>query len=95
MENQLQRDISFARNCNEFVLNKGGKIGSFQTCPMMRYVATLNPRATRAAFVSAMVDFGYNAATAKTQFMASRKFDLINYGGSVDKDGRYTQGESK
>lgn len=68
--NQLIADMNFAKeNADEF---------GYRLCPMLRYVAALNPEATKTEFVEAMIQFGVNTKTAAIQYAASRKFDREN-----------------
>lgn len=54
----------------------------------LRYVAALNPEASRAEFVTAAVKAGYPANTSANRFRESRKFDCEAYNLTADKDGR-------
>lgn len=68
---QLKDDMRFAlENEEEF---------KYSLCPMLRYVAALNPEATKKEFVEAMIHFEVNPKTAAIQYAASRKFDRENY----------------
>lgn len=79
----LAKDIEFARESGEFLWR-----GQPRIAPMLRYVAAINPRATRKAFVKVAVRMGYHPNTAAKQFAESRKFDRIHYGIQVDAEGR-------
>lgn len=57
--------------------------------PMLRYVAAINPQATRQEFIQACVEAGYKAHTAANRFHESRKAWIQDFGGTMDKDGRY------
>lgn len=68
---QLKDDMRFAlENEEEF---------KYSICPMLRYVAALNPEATKKEFIEAMIHFEVNPKTAAIQFWTSRKFDKKNY----------------
>lgn len=54
----------------------------------MRYVAAINPDASRQEFVTALKLEGLNAQTLTKQFGLSRKFDVESYGVKVTPDGR-------
>lgn len=56
--------------------------------PMLRYVAAINPQATRQEFIQACVAAGYRANTAANRFHESRTFDRDTYGMIWDKEGR-------
>ena len=67
---RLKSDMRFAlENEAEF---------KYSLCPMLRYVASLNPEATREQFVEVMAHFEVNPKTAAIQYRASRKFDAEN-----------------
>lgn len=57
--------------------------------PMLRYVAAINPQATRQEFIQACVAAGYKANTATNRFYESRKAWIQDFGGTMDKEGRY------
>lgn len=76
----IQEDLIFALESGEFK----------SRAPLLRYVASINPEATRAEFVAAREAAGYRANSATNRFNESRAFDLKNYGGSMDKAGRLT-----
>ncbi len=61
----LQEDFTFAKESGEFS----------RIAPLLRYVAALNPDATKKEFVSEAVKVGYHPATAAIQFSQSRAFD--------------------
>jgi len=56
--------------------------------PMLRYVAAINPQATRQEFIQACAEAGYKANTATNRFHESRSFDRDNYDMIWDKEGR-------
>lgn len=76
----LAEDIEFAEE------SIGGEFPSVAS--MLRYVAAINPQATRQEFIQACVAAGYKANTAANRFHESRTFDRDNYGMVWDKDGR-------
>lgn len=78
MKTNIQADIKFALECEEFT----------RIAPMLRYVAAINPDATKKEFIEAAVELNYNPTTAAIQFAQSRKFDCDSYGHVLDKDGR-------
>lgn len=55
---------------------------------VLRYVAAINPQASREEFVAACVAAGYPANSSANRFRESRKFDSENYGHVFDKAGR-------
>lgn len=75
----LQADFDFAAQSGELV----------NDAQILRYVAALNPEASRVEFVAAAVAAGYAANSSANRFRESRKFDVSSYGGTVDADGRY------
>lgn len=75
---QIVDDILFSQQCEEFT----------QIAPMLRYVAALNPDASKKEFVAAAVEVGYNPTTAAIQFAQSRRFDCDSYGYSMDAEYR-------
>lgn len=77
----LAEDIKFAEEAL-WVEFKG-------VAPMLRYVAAINPQATRQEFVEACVAAGYKANTATNRFYESRKAWIQDFGGTMDKEGRY------
>lgn len=83
----LRNDFEFAlQHPEEFTSKNGGS-----KSPMLRYVAALNPEATRKEFVATAVEFGFHKTTATIQFEASRNFDLVNNSddwASIDSEGR-------
>lgn len=54
----------------------------------LRYVAALNPEASRGEFVAALATVGVHPTTATKQFGLSRQFDAEAYGARFSKDGR-------
>ena len=74
----LAADFSFAKDSGEFT----------RWAPLLRYVAAINPEATRSQFVEAAVSAGYTQATASKQFYESRRFDQREYGFTLDAEGR-------
>lgn len=65
----LVEDFVFAQDSGEFsTIRESGKL--------MRYVASINPDATRSEFVAAAVLAGYHRNTAACRFLESRKFDI-------------------
>lgn len=77
--NQIAADLRFALASGEFP-------GSLTKA--LRYVAAINPQASRREFVAALVTEGMNPGTLVKQFGLSRKFDQQSYGIIVDADGR-------
>ncbi|MGL4650230.1 MAG: hypothetical protein ACRC1H_12550 [Caldilineaceae bacterium] len=59
----LANDFGFAKASGEFD----------RQAPLLRYVAAINPDATKKAFVEAVVALGYNPDTAAIQFAQSRR----------------------
>lgn len=57
----------------------------------IRYVAAINPDATKAEFVAAAVVFGFNQSTASIQFTKSRRLWVEDFGGSIDSEGRLVE----
>lgn len=81
---QMINDFEFAlQHPEEFKSKNGGS-----KSPMLRYVAAMNPEATKKEFVAAMIQCGINASTAAIQFLASRKFDVANNEVTLDAEGR-------
>lgn len=74
-------DIKFAEE------SIGGEFPSVAS--MLRYVAAINAEATRKEFVEACVAAGYKANTATNRFYESRKAWIQDFGGTMDKEGRY------
>jgi hypothetical protein len=70
----------------EFVGEQGDELQN--GAERLRYVAAINPEASRAEFVLCAVKAGYPANTSANRFRESRKFDQEAYGLSIDKDGR-------
>lgn len=69
----LAADFAFAQECRHAA-------GEFLSdAALLRYVAAINPEATRKEFVAAAVAAGYRANTAGNRFNESRKFDADNY----------------
>lgn len=75
----IAEDIKFAQESGEFS----------STAPMLRYVAALNPQATRQEFVEACVAAGFRANSSGNRFYESRCFDRDNNGMLFDKEGRF------
>jgi hypothetical protein len=65
----LAADFIFARDSGEF---DGPRVSG----KLVRYVAAINPDATRVEFIAAAVAAGFNANTAACRFLESRKFDM-------------------
>ena len=65
---RIMLDIRFAEDSGEFGTS----------APLLRYVAALNPDATRQQFVDAAESCGYKRNTAANRFRESRKFDEEN-----------------
>lgn len=59
----LAADFAFADESGEFT----------RQAPLLRYVAAINPDATRLQFVEAAVALGYHPKTAEIQFRQSRR----------------------
>lgn len=74
----IAEDIKFAKESGEFS----------STAPMLRYVAAINPQATRQEFIDACVAAGFRANSSGNRFYESRCFDRDNNGMTVDKEGR-------
>lgn len=75
----LTEDFVFAAESGEF---------GHQAAPLLRYVAAINPKASKAEFVAAAVAAGYPAHAAGARFGESRKFDRESYGAEFDAEGR-------
>lgn len=75
---QIKDDLEFALDHEEFE-------GSMTKA--MRYVAALNPKATRKMFADALAARGLNRSTAVKQFGQSRDHDAKYYGAKVEADG--------
>lgn len=58
---------------------------------VLRYVAALNPEATRVEFVAAAVAAGYAANSSANRFRESRAFDCETYGFTQDAEGRLVE----
>lgn len=68
----LAADFAFAAECYH-------PAGEFQSkAALLRYVAAINPEATRDEFVAAAVAAGYRANSSANRFRESRQFDLEN-----------------
>jgi len=65
---RIMLDIRFAEQDPEFASD----------APMLRYVAAINPDASRTEFVEAAVACGYRANSAGNRFRESRQFDANN-----------------
>ena len=74
----ITEDTKFAQESGEFS----------STAPMLRYVAAINPQATRQEFIEACVVAGFRANSSANRFRESRAFDCTSYGYSVDAEGR-------
>ena len=59
--------------------------------PILRYVAAINPDATRQEFIAACVAAGYKANTAGNRFHESRTFDVAEYDMVWLPDGRLVE----
>jgi hypothetical protein len=81
-QQRLSEDLAFARDHKEEFNGNAG---------LLRYVAALNPDATRDEFVAACVRVGYLANSSANRFRESRKFDCAAYGFRQDADGRLIQ----
>lgn len=75
----LIADIRFAQENPEELKN---------AAQVLRYVAAINPGATRTQFVAACVSCGYRANSSANRFRESRAFDCEAYGYSIDAEGR-------
>jgi hypothetical protein len=75
----LIADIRFAEESPEELKN---------AAQVLRYVAAINPLATRQQFVEACVSCGYRANSSANRFRESRAFDCSSYGYTTDADGR-------
>ena len=78
----LAADFTFAAES----LGQGGEFKN--AAQLLRYVAALNPEASRVEFVAAAVAAGYAANSSANRFRESRKFDATSYGIQFDADGR-------
>lgn len=83
----LEQDFAFAAESldSEF---------SGSVAQLMRYVAAINPEATRVQFVEAAKAAGYNSATALRSFSFSRRFDADSYGHTIAADGRLIEAQA-
>lgn len=61
----LAADFAFAAASGEFA----------NAAQLLRYVAAINPEASREAFVAAAVEAGYKANSSANRFRESRAFD--------------------
>lgn len=75
----LISDIRFAQESPEELKN---------AAQVLRYVAALNPEATRAQFIEACAACGYRANSSANRFRESRAFDCEAYGYTIDAEGR-------
>lgn len=75
----LIADIHFAEECPDELKN---------SAQVLRYVAAINPQATRQEFVAACVACGYRANSSANRFRESRAFDCSSYGYTTSADGR-------
>jgi hypothetical protein len=66
-QQQIAADVAFAKENSDEIRGIAATI---------RYVAALHPEVTKAAFVAAMVDLGYNRSTVGIQFAESRRVSL-------------------
>lgn len=73
----LTADISFAKTSGEFNT----------AADLLRYVASLNPSATREQFVKACSEAGYRENSCANRFRESRAFDVVAFGYVLNKDG--------
>ncbi len=77
----MQVDFDFAKASGEFD----------RIAPLLRYVAAINPQATKREFIVAAVQAGYNPDTAGIQFAQSRRFSLTFGDCSLDAEGRLVE----
>lgn len=71
IKQRIVSDMCFClANAEEFMVQ-----GRFSLTRAMRTVAALNEEATKAEFVEALTDVGYNAHTVAKQFVLSRRID--------------------
>jgi hypothetical protein len=84
----IQADFWFAKECTDDFKH---------ISPLLRYVAAINPDATKKEFIEAAVREGYNPNTASIQFVQSRQFTLgedDSFSG-INKNGSLISGELK
>jgi hypothetical protein len=75
----LIADIRFAEESSEELKN---------ATQVLRYVAAVNPQATRQEFVAACVACGYRANSSANRFRESRAVDCASYAYTTHADGR-------
>ena len=73
----IAADISFAKASGEFN----------NAADLLRYVASLNPSATREQVTAACVEAGFKANSCANRFRESRAFDAVAFGYVLNKDG--------
>lgn len=81
----IAEDIKFAK---EWI---GTEFNSISQA--LRYVAAINPQATRKEFIAACVEAGISANTAGNRFHESRTFDVAENEMIWNKDGTLSEKE--